>query len=252
MSDIWLITGGGRSGKSAYAEALATEKGAATDVAETSMAAAIGPGIRAENTKGSKAANSEIPMDMIGPGIRAASAKGSIGAAGGGKAGSATVCHAGVLYIATAACVGDEMRERVARHRADRPKDWITWERCRGLADIGTDFDASAFGTILLDCVGNLLMGILFEEIPDEEDFQSDAFARVEQLSVSEIDTLCAYARKHEKRLIFVTNEIGMGIIPATRYSRYYRDAIGRINKHAAAAADRAVLMVSGIPLVLK
>ncbi|MDR3363850.1 MAG: bifunctional adenosylcobinamide kinase/adenosylcobinamide-phosphate guanylyltransferase [Clostridiales Family XIII bacterium] len=248
MSDIWLITGGGRSGKSAYAEALAAGTSAADDVAEKGAAAlAAGNGSAADEAETSMAA------DAIGLGIRAANAKGSIGAAGGGKAGNAVACQcAGVLYIATAACVGDEMRERVARHRADRPKDWITWERCRGMADIGTDFDAGAFDTILLDCVGNLLMGILFEEIPDEEDFQSDAFARVEQLSISEIDTLCAYARKHEKRLIFVTNEIGMGIIPATRYSRYYRDALGRINKHAAAAADRAVLMVSGIPMVLK
>jgi adenosylcobinamide kinase/adenosylcobinamide-phosphate guanylyltransferase len=221
MSDIWFVTGGGRSGKSAYAETLAAEKSTAGEN--------ICPGAgRAENSGG------------------------SIGAAGGGATAGASARHDGVLYIATAACDGDEMRERIERHRADRPKGWITWERYRGMADIGTDFDASAFGTILLDCVGNLLMGILFEEIPDEEGFQSDAFARVEQLSIAEIDTLCAYARKHGKRLIFVTNEIGMGIVPATRYSRCYRDALGRINKHAAAAADRAVLMVSGIPMVLK
>ncbi|MDR3365231.1 MAG: bifunctional adenosylcobinamide kinase/adenosylcobinamide-phosphate guanylyltransferase [Clostridiales Family XIII bacterium] len=205
MPDIWFITGGGRSGKSAYAENLAAEKSAAP------------------------------------------------GPVGAGKAGNTTACqYPGVLYIATASCADEEMRERIARHRADRPKGWITWERHRGLADIEAEFDAGAFGTILLDCLGNLLMGILFEEIPDAEDFQLDAFGRVERLSISEIDTLRAYARKHEKRLIFVTNEIGMGIIPATRYSRYYRDALGRVNKHAAAVSDRAVLMVAGIPMTLK
>ncbi|MCL2111832.1 MAG: bifunctional adenosylcobinamide kinase/adenosylcobinamide-phosphate guanylyltransferase [Clostridiales bacterium] len=182
-SDIWLITGGGRSGKSAYAEGLA---------------------------------------------------------------------EGGVLYIATAIETDGEMAERIAIHRAARPQDWITWERHSGFEDIEHTFSPNDFDTILLDCVGNLLMGILFEEIPDADEFASEDFDRVEHMSMSEADKLCAYARKHGKRLVFVTNEVGMGIIPGTRYSRYYRDALGRINKHIAKAADKAVLMVSGIPMTLK
>lgn len=190
MSDIWFVTGGGRSGKSSYAESLAF--------------------------------GNRLPRNH------------------------------GVLYIATAINTDDEMEKRIAAHKANRPKDWIVWERYRHLADIEKEFKDDKFGTIILDCVGNMLMGILFEEIPDPDDFQSEEFDDVERLSITEIDALCDYAVKYDKRLVFVTNEIGMGIIPETRYSRYYRDALGRINKHAARVADWAVLMVAGIPVKLK
>jgi len=185
MSDICLITGGGRSGKSAYAEKLAKGTG-------------------------------------------------------------------GVLYIATGTACDEEMAERIERHKAARPKDWFTWEKQFGFSDIENKYDADSFGTVLLDCVANLLMGILFEEIPDPDDFATEDFDRVEQAAMLEIEVLCDYAVKQKKRLIIVTNEVGMGIIPETRYSRYYRDALGRINKHAAELSDYVVLMVAGIPLKLK
>jgi Adenosyl cobinamide kinase/adenosyl cobinamide phosphate guanylyltransferase len=190
MSNILLVTGGGRSGKSAYAESIINANG--------------------------------LPAND------------------------------GVLYIATAARTDREMEERINHHRAKRPKDWITWERHSNFVAIESEFDKEKFGTILLDCVGNLLMGILFEEIPDPENFSGDDFRKIEQLVISEFYDLSAYANKYNKRLILVTNEVGMGIIPETRYSRYYRDALGRINKHIAKAADKVVLMVAGIPMELK
>ena len=196
MHDIWLITGGGRSGKSEYAEKLAAEK-----------AAARGEGV-------------------------------------GGRPGA--------LYIATGVAMDDEMAERIEKHRASRPEGWVTWERCFGFADIEREFDAGEFDAVLLDCVANLLMAVLFEEIPDADNFLSEDFERVERRSILEIDALCDFAKRHDLRLIFVTNEVGMGVIPATRYSRYYRDALGRINKYIAKVSDRAVLMVAGIPMVLK
>jgi adenosylcobinamide kinase/adenosylcobinamide-phosphate guanylyltransferase len=190
MSNIWFITGGGRSGKSAYAESLLS-------------------GLR-------------LPK------------------------------NSGVLFIATGIAIDEEMKERIMRHQKSRPKNWITWERYSGYADIEKDFKSEAFGTILLDCVSNLLMGILFEEIPDPDDFESGDFDSVERLAIAEVDTLINYAIKYDKRLIFVTNEVGMGIIPETRYARLYRDALGRINKHIAIASDEAVLMVAGLPVKLK
>ena len=194
---IWLITGGGRSGKSEYAEGLAADSS------------------DAERGKGASG-------------------------------------RPGVLYIATGVVCDEEMAARIEKHRASRPGDWITWERYRGFSDIEREFGEEAFGTILLDCAGGLLMGILFEECPDADTCTSAHFDHVERLSISEIDGLCDYAIRHGKRLIIVTNEVGMGIIPETRYSRYYRDALGRINKYTAKAADKAVLMVAGIPVTLK
>ena len=190
MSSISLITGGGRSGKSSFAEKLAAE----------------------------------------------ASAK----------------RQTGVLYVATGLAIDEEMTDRIARHRAARPKDWITWERYRGFADIERELKNGGFGVILLDCIAGLLMGILFEESPNADDCTIEQFERVEALSIAEIDEICSYAKRQDNDLILVTNEIGMGVIPETRYSRLYRDALGRINIHSAKVADKVVLMVAGLPVMLK
>jgi len=157
-----------------------------------------------------------------------------------------------VLYIATATACDEEMEERIAFHRSRRPENWITWERHYGLADIESEFDVDSFGAIILDCVGNLLMGILYEEVPDEDEFTIQNFESVVSTTISEIDVLCSYAVKQGKLLIFVTNEIGMGIVPDTRYARYFRDALGHINKHLARLADNVIFMVSGLPIILK
>ena len=185
MSDVILITGGARSGKSAYAEKIAAEGG-------------------------------------------------------------------DVLYIATATACDEEMIERINFHRDNRPSNWETWERYYGLDEIEQEFDMDRFDTIMLDCVGNLLMGILFEEVPDADKFTTEDFERVVRLSLDEINALCSYATKSGKTLIFVTNEIGMGIVPETRYARFFRDALGHINKHVARLSDKVVLMVSGIPVPVK
>jgi adenosylcobinamide kinase/adenosylcobinamide-phosphate guanylyltransferase len=92
----------------------------------------------------------------------------------------------------------------------------------------------------------------MYEQIEDPDNFDGKTIDVVEQLAFADIDVLCAYAGKHGKRLIFVTNEVGMGIIPFTKYSRYFRDSLGRINKYIAEVSDRAVLMVAGLPVVLK
>ena len=61
-----------------------------------------------------------------------------------------------------------------------------------------------------------------------------------------------AMAREDGKTLIAVTNEVGMGLVPAERSSRYYRDILGRANQTVAASADRVYFLVSGIPLEVK
>jgi len=157
-----------------------------------------------------------------------------------------------VLYIATATVCDEEMAERVKYHQSNRPENWITWERHHELVDIESEFDADSFSVIMLDCVGNLLMGILYEEVPDEDDFTTEDFECVVQKTMAEINAVCSFAGQQNKRVIFVTNEIGMGIVPETRYARYFRDALGHINKHVARLSDKVVLMVAGIPITIK
>ena len=197
MSDIWLITGGCRSGKSMYAENLAKEKSAAE-------------------------------ADKCAEG------------------------RPGVLYIATGTVTDEEMAGRIKMHRSRRPEGWETREQYKGFKTIGKEFDAAAFGTILLDCIGNMLMGILYEECPDADACETPQYEKAEKEAIAEIDTLCAYAAGQDTRLIFVTNEIGMGLVPETRYAREFRDSLGRINIHAGQAADKVVLMAAGFPVTLK
>jgi adenosylcobinamide kinase/adenosylcobinamide-phosphate guanylyltransferase len=189
-SEIWMITGGGRSGKSAYAEKIAAEF-----------------------------CKEDCP---------------------------------GVLYIATGVATDEEMEERIAHHKRTRPEKWVTWEENQEFSGIGDEFNPDDFQVVMLDCVGNMVMGILYEQINDPDSFSGKDFDEVERIAIEEIGILYEYARRHGMRLIFVTNEIGMGVIPPTKYSRYFRDSLGRINKYIAEISDRAVLMVAGLPLELK
>jgi adenosylcobinamide kinase/adenosylcobinamide-phosphate guanylyltransferase len=187
-SEIILVTGGARSGKSLYAEALAKES-------------------RSPGTRGSS----------------------------------------GVLYLATAQITDEEMEDRIRRHRERRPEEWTTLESHRDFV-----MPVGDYSTILLDDIGNLLMGVLFDEIPDMDTCAFAEFDRVEDIVMDEIKTLSAFARAQDKRLILVTNEIGLGLVPAYRLGRYYRDILGRANRCAAELADQVAFLVSGIPLTLK
>jgi adenosylcobinamide kinase/adenosylcobinamide-phosphate guanylyltransferase len=155
-----------------------------------------------------------------------------------------------VLYLATGAALDDEMAERIKRHQARRPATWTTWEGHRGLhavAAAARDRDA-----IILDCLGNLLGGIWYDEQPDAESDDLDQFARIEALACAEVDWVAAFCRDQGKDLVIVTNEVGSGVVPPTRLGRYFRDALGRLNAHSARLADHVTLMVCGLPLEVK
>ncbi len=150
-----------------------------------------------------------------------------------------------VLYLATAEAGDTEMQERIARHRARRPETWRTVEApaCVGEALAREAGDAEV---VLLDCLtllaSNLLMALGDE--PDEE----AAAARLE----GEIDALLAAYESGTASLIIVSNEVGWGLVPPYPLGRVYRDILGRAHQRLAARADRAYLVVAGIPLDLK
>jgi adenosylcobinamide kinase / adenosylcobinamide-phosphate guanylyltransferase len=150
-----------------------------------------------------------------------------------------------VLYVATAEALDDEMKTRIAAHRADRPQGWRTLEapslRAAPLAqEIG---DARV---ILVDCMtmlaSNATLSVDAEAHPD----QAEAAVK------GEVDTLLAAVAASEATWIVVTNEVGLGLVPPNPLGRLYRDGLGRANQTLAAAADEAILMVAGLPLRLK
>ena len=157
-----------------------------------------------------------------------------------------------VLYVATASVCDEEMEERVRRHRERRPLGWKTQERFCDFSSMEEHPDYLKCRTVLLDCMGFMLNNLMFRHIPDWDHFSDMDMRSVEISMLSELNALMTMTQKQDKNLILVTNEVGMGLVPADRSSRYYRDILGRANQTAASEAHRVYFMVSGIPVLIK
>lgn len=152
-----------------------------------------------------------------------------------------------VLFVATAEAFDDDMRDRIARHRADRPASWHTLEAPRDLGSrLTAALNAGAYDTVVVDCVTLLASNTLLA-LPDDAD-QNAATSAV----LREVDGLLAAYAASEARWLVVSNEVGMGIVPPTRLGRLYRDTLGRANQRIAAAATDVLLIVAGLPWRLK
>ncbi len=166
-----------------------------------------------------------------------------------------------VAFIATATASDDEMRERIARHRASRPKLWHTLEEPLDLA--GAIQQAYKLAdVVLLDCVTLWLSNMLLQgsglDGIDGDDKEQEELRITSNLfderSLKQIEALLAVVQAAEpgKTLIVVTNEVGLGIVPAYPLGRVYRDTLGYVNQRLAQAADRVYLMVAGMAVDIK
>ena len=164
-----------------------------------------------------------------------------------------------VAFIATATAGDDEMRERIARHRASRPKGWHTLEEPLGLAR-AVHRAAELADVLLLDCMTLWLGNVLLHESGRRE---KDEEAEVEfhttgglfdEVALKEIEALLSAVKLlgPNKTLIVVSNEVGLGIVPAYPLGRLYRDTLGYVNQRLAQAADRVYLMVAGMAVDIK
>jgi adenosylcobinamide kinase/adenosylcobinamide-phosphate guanylyltransferase len=155
-----------------------------------------------------------------------------------------------VLYLATAEAGDDEMRARIAEHQRRRPTEWRTAEAPRevGRALAGL---ADPPGTVLLDDLGLLVTNRLLALCGDAEPSRETA-AALDAIIAAETGELLDAQNVGGWDLIVVTNEVGLGLVPATPLGRVFRDAIGRANQALAAASDEVYLLVSGIPVRIK
>lgn len=149
-------------------------------------------------------------------------------------------------YVATAAARPDdaEWAERVLAHQQRRPPGWRTAED----ADLA-ELLAAATGPVLVDCASLWLTGIL-----DANGCWDDPRAGSPAMTAAaaEYDRLLDAWRDTRARTVIVSSEVGWGVVPATLSGRLFRDELGRLNAALAAAADRVVLVVAGLPLQLK
>lgn len=140
-----------------------------------------------------------------------------------------------LIYLATAQAFDQEMRERIALHRADRGPRWSTVEAPLELAEAIT-ICSTPETVVLVDCLtlwaSNLMLA------------QRDTAAATQGL-------LRAVSAARGP-VILVSNEVGLGIVPDNALARRFRDVAGRINQEVAASVDEVVMMFAGLPLVLK
>lgn len=139
------------------------------------------------------------------------------------------------VYVATAEAGDAEMAERIARHRADRGEGWRIVEEPRDIVSRLLEEDRLD-RVILIDCLTLWLTNRLL----DGADVAADAAALTEALG------------RMRARVVLVSNEVGLGLVPDTPLGRAFRDAQGRLNQRVAEVCDLVVFVAAGLPLVLK
>lgn len=141
-------------------------------------------------------------------------------------------------FVATGQALDGEMKVRIHRHQATRSSDWETaevpieiekWFACKG----------NDYQSVVLDCLTLWLSNMKGRRLGDSA--ISDATAG-----------LLLAIRRTKAHVVVVSNELGLGLVPATKAVRGFRDLAGRINQQVAAEADEVYLVVSGLPLRLK
>ncbi len=139
------------------------------------------------------------------------------------------------VYLATGRAWDDEMRDRIARHRAERGPDWETVEAPVALAD-ALRHHAADGTALLVDCLTLWVTNLML----DGRDVEAETRG------------LAALLPELPGRIVLVTNEVGLGIVPDNAMARAFRDHAGRLAQAVAAVADQVVFTAAGLPLVLK
>ncbi|MCH4072220.1 bifunctional adenosylcobinamide kinase/adenosylcobinamide-phosphate guanylyltransferase [Pseudoramibacter sp.] len=159
--------------------------------------------------------------------------------------------HGPVAYIATAIPFDDGMKDRIAKHQARRPKRWATVEQYKNFRTLLQHPAFAEAQTVLFDCLTVMITNQMMDLEKDWDHISMERAGEIEdQILKDTADLLHAMALKSESYI--VTNEVGMGLVPAYRMGNLFRDIAGRVNQMVAAEADRVVFCVSGIPMTIK
>ena len=147
-------------------------------------------------------------------------------------------------YLATCPVIDSEMDQRIQAHQQARlDKGWATIEE--PLDPAAALARAREYPVVLIDCLTLWVNNLLFAADQQQRELSE---AEVEEQSL----TLVRECRQGGRTIVLVSNELGMGLVPADPLSRRYRDLIGRCNQVVARHADEAYFLVSGLPLQLK
>jgi adenosylcobinamide kinase/adenosylcobinamide-phosphate guanylyltransferase len=139
-----------------------------------------------------------------------------------------------LVLIATAQPLDDEMADRIARHRAERGPRWRTVEAPLELAHALLALDSQDVAVV--DCLTLWLTNIMLADLDVAQ----------------HIDALLGAATQTEADVFFVSNEVGLGIVPDNALARRFRDEAGRLNRLVAQRADGVSVLFAGLALKLK
>ena len=138
-------------------------------------------------------------------------------------------------YVATGRAWDDEMRARIEHHRTSRGEGWTTHEEPVDLVGVLRSIDDRA-NVVLIDCLTLWLTNLMLEE----------------RDMAAEFAALAAYLPEAQARLVFVSNEVGLGIVPENRMAREFRDHAGRLHQIVAEKSAEVYFVAAGLPLKMK
>ncbi|MCS0592558.1 bifunctional adenosylcobinamide kinase/adenosylcobinamide-phosphate guanylyltransferase [Massilia norwichensis] len=154
-----------------------------------------------------------------------------------------------VVYLATSHAGDAEMAARIAHHRERRPAAWQTVEEATALATALRRLCAPE-RIVLVDCLTLWLTNLLFSA---RRDYPEVGTVELPPLFSWERSDLLAWLDEPRAGdVIFVSNEVGMGIVPVGAVSRTFVDEAGRLNQDLAARCERVLFVAAGLPLALK
>jgi adenosylcobinamide kinase/adenosylcobinamide-phosphate guanylyltransferase len=176
-----------------------------------------------------------------------------IGGAGSGKSHFAqelaSKLGGPVLFVATAEAGDEEMRQRIEQHKRKRSATWSTLEITTGVGRRTLEKIGGA-RVVIVDCI-TLLVNNIFSQYSDQSGERIDA-PLIEQGVIAEVGELIECIDRVDASFIIVTNEVGLGVVPANRMGRLYRDLLAKVNRMLAQTADEVYLMMAGLPQLIK
>lgn len=177
---------------------------------------------------------------------------------GGARSGKSTFAEGkakefgqNVLYVATSKPIDDEMKQRIAKHQAQRPSEWETLEEYKNL-DTALVNRIQGKDAILLDCITIMITNLMLDECYDWDNITRNKVDEIESLIQHQIERLISVSKMAEIPFILVTNEVGLGVVPPSAIGRDFRDIAGRMNQILAKTANEVYFCVSGIPMKVK
>ena len=156
------------------------------------------------------------------------------------------------IYFATSIPFDNEMKERIRKHLARRDKTWRTIEGYRDLVSLVKN-NINGEEIILFDCITNMVTNfMIMDRDVDWDKISQIEVDKIEREVLEEMNNFLSFIKKSKLDCVFVTNEIGMGLVPSYPLGRFFRDICGNVNQLVAKASDEAYIAISGLKLKIK